>query len=239
MLLLLFFALLAPASEPPADLARRVAAREAESEAERANYTYTQTVTVHEYDRRNRPGGMYREVREVIFSPSGERAEQTAGKTVNTLRRLLMSPEDFADIREIQPLLLTTDRLRFYESRFRGEETIESIACWVLQITPRQLLYGQRLFEGMIWIDQRDFSIIRSEGRAVPQILSSRAKKENLFPRFTTVREKIGDYWFPLYTHADDTLAFSSGPLRMKMTIEYRDYKRFGAESRILPEIPE
>jgi hypothetical protein len=91
----------------------------------------------------------------------------------------------------------------------------------------------------MFWVDQRDHSIIRSEGRAVPQVLSTRGGRENLFPYFTTVREKIGEYWFPIYTHAEDTLHFSSGPVRMKLAIRYRDYKRFSAESRILPESEE
>ena len=45
------------------------------------------------------------------------------------------------------------------------------------------------MFDGLIWIDKSDFSIIRSEGEAVPQIRTT--KTENLFPRFTTVRRKV------------------------------------------------
>ena len=66
-------------------------------------------------------------------------------------------------------------------------------------------------------------------------VRSKVAGKENLFPAFTTLREKIGEHWFPLSTHADDTLDFSTGPIRIKMTIRYRDYKRFGAESKLIP----
>ena len=220
-------------AEPPLDIARRVAERESASEAERANYMYRQTVTLEEYG-----GGQYREVREIIFSPTGERTEQLVGKPLDNLKKLKMTAEDFADIREIQPLLLTKDRLRLYEIKSRGEETIEGIACWVLEVKPRQILYGQRLFDGMFWIDQRDFSIVRSEGRAVPQKLSSKPGQENLFPYFTTIREKVGEWWFPIYTHADDTLRFMSGPVKMKLTIRYRDYKRFGAESTIKPDLP-
>ena len=71
--------------------------------------------------------------------------------------------------------------------------------------------------------------------RPVPQLRSKVAGKENLFPAFTTLRERIGENWFPVSTHADDTLDFSTGPIRIKMTIRYRDYKRFGAESKVLP----
>lgn len=226
----------AAAAPPPADIARKVAQRETASEAERAHYIYRQSVTVQEFGERNRPGGEYREVREIIFSPSGERTEQMSGRPVNTLRRLQLSPEDFADIRDIQPMLLSEERLPLYQISSRGEETIDGAECWVLQVRPKQILYGMRLFEGSIWVDQRDFSVIRSEGRAVPQVQSTRAGKENLFPYFTTVREKIGEYWFPVLTQGDDTLPFSTGPVRMRLTIRYRDYKRFGAESTILPQ---
>jgi hypothetical protein len=227
----LLLPLCAAASDPPPDIARRVAERETASEAERANYTYTQTVTLEEYN-----GGQYREVREVIFSPSGERTEQMVGKPRDTLKRLRLTPEDFADMREIQPLLLTKDRVRLYQTQTRGEETIDGVDCWVMQVKPRQILYGQRLFEGLFWIDKKDYSIVRSEGRAVPQHLSRKPGQENLFPYFTTVRAKFGDWWFPIYTHAEDTLHFSSGPVRMKLVIRYRDYKRFSAESTITPQ---
>jgi hypothetical protein len=94
------------------------------------------------------------------------------------------------------------------------------------------VLDGQRLFEGIFWIEKETLAVIRSEGVAVPQILSR--KKENLFPRFTTFRTKVdGKYWFPVHTRADDILPFSTGPIRMRMDIRYSSYKRFGAESTI------
>lgn len=217
---------------PPLDLVKRVAARESESEAVRAHYTYRQTVTIEELDSRGAATGLYREVRDIIFSPAAERTEQLIGKPIRTLVRLRLTEEDFRDIREVQPLLLTADRLPLYRARFRGGETIDDVACWVIDVQPRQVLDRQRLFEGYLWIDQRDYSIIRSEGRAVPQIHST--THENLFPRFTTVRQRMDNgFWFPLYTHADDVLEFRTGPQRIRMRIYYSDYKRFGADSTV------
>src|SRR5690606_10789204 len=117
----------------------------------------------------------------------------------------------------------------------KGEEVIDGVNTWVLQVRPRQILEGMRMFDGIFWVDQRDNSIIRSEGRAVPQLRSTNSAKDNLFPYFTTVRERIGDHWFPVVTFADDTLDFSSGPQRIRFTIRYREYKRFGAESKVVP----
>jgi hypothetical protein len=231
---ILAFGFSSKASEPPPNLARLVAERESKSEAERSQYTYKQWLTVEEFDRRGSKGGLYQERREVIFLPNGERVEQLIGRPNSTLKNLQMTPEDFRDIREIQPLLFTTERISLYETKIKGDEQIDGIDCWVLQVRPRQILEGMRMFDGIFWVDKRDYSIVRSEGRAVPQLHSTRSGKDNLFPYFTTVREKVGDYWFPVLTFADDTLDFSSGPLRMKMTIRYKEYKRFGAESKII-----
>jgi hypothetical protein len=71
------------------------------------------------------------------------------------------------------------------------------------------------------------------EGQAVPQIRTT--KTENLFPRFTTVRRPLdGKHWFPVYTYADDTLHFRTGPQRERLRIAYSAYKRFGAESTLI-----
>ncbi len=211
-----------------------MAHRETETEAERNEYTYRQTVTIEELDSNGGARGQYHEVRDIIFSPSHERTEQLIGKPQNSLKNLIMTEEDFRDVREIQPLVLTDSQLWNYETRPRGEENIDGVDCWVLQVRPRQILEGQRFFDGMLWVDQKEYNIIRMQGQAVPQIRTM--KSENLFPRFTTIRKPIdGKHWFPIYTYADDTLQFRTGPQRERLRIAYSDYKRFGAESTFTP----
>lgn len=223
------------AQEPPENLAKLVAHRESETEAERNEYMYRQTVTIEELDDHGGMRGQYREVRDVIFSPTHERTEELIGKSQNTLKQLVMTPEDFRDIRDIQPLVLTEDRLWNYETRFKGEETMDGVDCWVLQVRPRQILGDQRFFDGLVWVDKKEYNIVRMEGRAVPQIHS--LKSENLFPRFTTIRKPIdGKHWFPIYTYADDTLYFRNGPQRERLRIAYSNYRRFGAESTFTPK---
>ena len=176
--------------------------------------------------------GTYREVRDIIFSPTAERSEEMVGKPFSTLSHLKLTDEDFRDIREVQPFLLTKDQAFLYETRFRGEEAMDGVDCFVVEISPRQILEGQRLFEGMLWVSKKDYSVIRSEGEAVPQIHT--LKSENLFPHFTTVRQKVdGDYWFPVMTYGDDTLYFRGGAQRVRLTIRYSEYHRFGADSKI------
>jgi hypothetical protein len=136
------------AGDPPKNLARLTAQREAENQQARSHYMYRQTVLLEEVDARNGLAGTYQEVRDVIFSPEGARTEQTVGKPRLELRRLKMTDEDFRDLREVQPFLFTPDQVFLYETRYRGEEATEGVDCWVLQVSPRQILQGQRLFEG-------------------------------------------------------------------------------------------
>lgn len=212
-----------------------MAHRETQTEAERNEYMYRQTVMLQELDQRGAVRGEYKEIRDIIFSPTHERTEETIGKPENTLKSLVLTPEDFHDIRDIQPLVLTEDRLWNYETKPRGDETMDGVDCWVLDVQPRQILEGQRLFKGMVWVDKQGYNIVRMEGQAVPQIRT--LKSENLFPHFITIRKPIdGKHWFPVLTYADDTLYFRSGPLHERLKIEYSGYKRFGAESTFIPK---
>jgi hypothetical protein len=102
-----------------------------------------------------------------------------------------------------------------------------------LTVRPRQILAGQRLFDGVLWVDKRDYSLVRTHGKAVPEVRKFKGE-ENLFPRFTTLWETVdGTFRFPVYTYADDTLDFRVGPQRIRLKIRYSEYKKFGAESTV------
>jgi hypothetical protein len=223
---------LAPAEDPPPNLTRLIAARETETELAQSNFTYRQTVTLDELNAHGLAEGTYREIRDIIFSPSRERTEEMVGQPYLSLTHLKLTGEDFRDMRDIQPFLLTKDQAFLYETKFRGEENMDGVDCFVVQIEPRQILDGQRLFDGMLWVSKKDYSVVRSEGQAVPEIHT--LKTENLFPHFTTLRQKVdGDFWFPVTTYGDDTLYFRGGAQRVRLQIRYTEYHRFGVDSKI------
>ncbi len=81
------------------------------------------------------------------------------------------------------------------------------------------------------WVDDRDLQIVKTYGKGVGILKKG---SDNQFPKFETYREQIdGKYWFPTYTHADDTLNFQAGPQRIRMLVKYENYKQFKAESTI------
>ena len=195
---ILAFVPVAPAQEPPADLAKRVAKAETETRAARDQYTYRQTVSLEELSDRGARVGEYREVRDIVFSPENERTEQPVGAPSMNLKRLVLTPEDFRDIRDIQPFVMTEDQLWNYETSFRGEENMDEVECWVLQVRPRQILAGQRLFDGMLWVGKKDFAIVRLEGQAVPQVHTAQVGKP--VPALHDLRKPVdGKHWFPIH----------------------------------------
>lgn len=220
------------AEAPPPDLMKRIAHHEDETVEERRNYAYRQSVTLQELNDRGAEVGRYSETRDIVFSPQQERSEKLVAVPLENLKNLRLTEEDFRDLRDIQPFVLREELLRNYDVKFRGEEHMDDTDCWVVEVRPRQILSSQRFFEGLIWASKKDFAIVRTEGRAVPQILS--LKQENLFPRFTTIRRPIsGSVWFPVVTFGDDTLPFHTGPQRIKLTIRYSNYQKFGSSTII------
>ena len=109
--------------------------------------------------------------------------------------------------------------------------------CYVFDIAPKQIVGKKRYFQGRIWVDDHDFQIVKTYGKAVPEIRDTKkkGKEEHLYPKFTTWREQIDNqYWFPTYTRADDTLTFNTGDIHIREIVKYEDYKRFGSNVKIL-----
>lgn len=210
-----------------AELIRRVAENEKQFRAARDHYTYRQTFQFTEEG-----GGSYRAVTDVTFTPEGKRLEKQIKKPVSTLTRIQLTEEDFRDLVEVQPFVLDPEDLWNYEATYVAEQVLAGIPAYVLRIRPRQIFATQRLFAGTIWVSKDGLQIVQAEGKAVPDLV--RKGRENLFPHFTTARERVdGAHWFPVLTYADDVLTFRSGPVRVRFTIKYENYKRFAAVVKI------
>jgi len=225
-------------STPPAIPAEQIIAKFAEHEEdfkrERGNYTYTQSFVMQTIDQDGVPDGEYRMESDILFTPGGKRYEKITYAPQPTLQRISMSQQDLDDLRNIQPFVLTTTELPKYNVTYVGKQRLDEIACYVFDVGPKVIEKDQRYFQGRIWVDDKDLNIVKSYGKAVPDILKK--NDENIFPHFETYRENIaGPFWFPTYTHADDELRFSTGAVHIRFTVKYTNYKRFGVTVKIGP----
>jgi hypothetical protein len=217
------------------EIIKKFAAKEAEFSQARNNYTYRQSAKIQLLDSGgNQTNEKWEEVADIIFSPEGKRMEKVVYAPVTTLQRIQMTAEDLADLRNVQPFVLTTTEIPEYDIRYLGKEKVDEIGCYAFAVKPKKITPGKRYFEGQIWVDDRDLQIVKTNGKGVGE-LKSGSSKNQAFPKFETYREQIdGKYWFPTYTHADDTLHFkNSGDVRMRMTVKYQDYKHYEGKSTI------
>jgi hypothetical protein len=209
------------------EVIRRFAAREKEFKEARENYTFRQEVKE------------YHQVVEVTFDDKGRRRENVLFSPQSTLKEIQMTSEDFEDIQHRYPFVLTTDEVPEYQIMYLGTEHIDEIDTYVFDIAPKTMAKGKRYFQGRIWVDDRDFQIVKTFGKPVGYATKS-GDQEQQFPAFATYREQIdGKHWFPTYSRANEVLHFpptKSSPgsdVHIRITVKYTDYKQFGSRTRI------
>ena len=223
-----------PSPEEIQRIIREFAAKEKVFRAARNNYTYHQINKVQELGPDNEVVGTYEQEWDILYDDSGKRIERVTYAPTATLKGLIVTQEDIENFRNIQPFVLTTDDLPEYDIKYLGHVKVDQIVAYVFSLRPKEIQKNRLYFQGVVWVDDRDLQIVKSEGKTVPELKGK--KGQNLFPRFTTWREQIdGKFWFPTYTMADDTLYFPNGPpVHMKEIVRYNDYKQFKSGTRIL-----
>jgi len=222
------------------EIIQRFAAKEKEFKVARDQYTYRQDVKVMVMDGET-VTGEYHEVFDVLFDDKGRRLENVVFAPQSDLEKggLSMDQGDFEDIRRRLPFVMTSDEIAEYNVLYVGQQQEDELHCYVFDLAPKTIQPKMRYFQGRIWVDDHDYQIVKTYGQGVPEIRDSKkkGKEEHLYPKFTTWRQQIdGLYWFPVYTKADDELHFKTGDVRIKEIVKYEDYRRFGANTKIIFE---
>jgi hypothetical protein len=219
-------------SVPVEQIIKQFAAREEEFRKERDNYTYTQTFVIQTIDSDGMPDGEHRLTSEILFTPGGKRYERVTDAPAPTLQRISLSQQDLDDLEHVQPFVLTTQELPKYNVTYAGRQQVDELGTYVFDVAPKTIEKNQRYFQGRIWVEDKDLEIVKTDGKAVPDI--RKKGSENVFPRFETFRENIeGHYWFPTYTRSNDTLHFTGQDVHIRMTVRYANYKRFGVTIKL------
>lgn len=222
-----------PSGITPEAIIQKFAATEAIFKEARNHYTYTQEILVQTLEG-NTVDGEYRQINDILYDDQGRRIEQVKFAPQPTLTRVSVTKEDLDDFRNRLPFVMTTEDLPKYDVHYEGQQRVDELDTYVFELAPKHVdkKGGPRFFQGRIWVDNRDFQIVKTCGKNVPDIREK--GNENLTPKFVTYREQIdGEYWFPTYTKADDTLHFSNQDVHIREVVKYTNYKRFGVKTRI------
>jgi hypothetical protein len=224
-----------PKGATPDQIIQQFAEKEKQFRQAWEKYVYREDIKVETLDG-DTPNGEFRLVYDVVFNNEGKRQESVIFAPASTLQAISLSPEDYDQFQNIVPFSLTSDDLSKYQVLYVGQQKEDELETYVFDVAPKQIVKGQRYFQGRVWVDSKDLQIVLTRGKLVPETRDAKGKKdENLFPDYTTYREQIdGQYWFPTYSRADENLHFSRvGDVHVRSIIKFSNYRRFGSDVKI------
>jgi hypothetical protein len=211
-----------PPPIPEAEIVRRFAANEVVMQKQYDAYNFTQMIRVEEL---SDPGGKFTVTGEVYSRPSGERFLRITKQPESTLKITAFALEDVKAIATLPLFVLTSDEIANYTFQYAGQDKLDQINTYVFQVKPKQLSRTRRLFDGVIWVDDQDFAIVKSFGKFVSEIAGNGTKLP--FTMFETFRENFQNkYWLPTYTRSDDYLQGADNTEQhLRLVIRGTDFK--------------
>jgi len=208
---------------PAEEIIRLFTQKEEELKRARERYNFRQSVRVQEFED-GAAQGEFQMAGDVVLNAQGERIFRVTQKAASTLRRSAFNEEDVKELAGLPLFILTPEQVAHYELTYMGRQPLDEITTYIFRVQPRQLNRRQRFYEGVIWVDDRDFAIVRSLGRFVAEVENEAEKK--LFERFEIYRELVDDKcWFPTYLRSDDVLKSEAGETRLRLVMRYTDYQ--------------
>jgi len=226
-----------PLSQPEIDkIIKKVSENEKLFRSALGDYNFSRSATVQTVGMGGNITGTYRRDSELIIPPEGSRMEKVVFSPISTLTEITITPEDLEDLGGVNPFAIEPSSLPQYNFSYVGKEHIDELDLFVFDVTPKEIPDPKksklRLFTGRIWVDDKDYMIVKSRGKAVPET------KNNKFPVVETWRENIdGKYWFPTYLNADDELVFDKGnSVHVRMKVRYNNYKLAHTDVKIISE---
>jgi len=139
---------------------------------------------------------------------------QTGSKFVidHVFKKLLEGEQEAAKGDNRRETALTRQN---YEFEFAGYDTTAAAPQYVLKLIPRTK--NKFLYRGTIWVDAKDFAVVRIEGEPGKNP-SFWIKKTDIAHRYV----KVNDFWLPAENHTESLIRLGG---KATLSIEYQDYK--------------
>lgn len=164
--------------------------------------------------------GEYHRLSYLTFDSQGKEREKIIKFPIPTLK---LEPADLEDLNTIEMFAVEAGKIDRYKFSYVGREHVDELDTYVFDVQPKVMpdpkKSQERLFQGRIWIDDRDMQLVKAKGKGVPE-------GKQRFPTFETYREQVdAHYWFPSVTYADDRLVLENGNvIHLRMRVRFTDY---------------
>ena len=211
-----------PPPIPQEQIIQRFAANEDVMAKVYKTYTFTQTISVEEL---TNPAGKFTATGEVYTRPDGNQYWRVVEPTQSNLKTTTLTLEDVRTIASLPLFVLTSGEIGNYNFLYAGQDKLDELNAYVFQVKPKQLSRTRRFFEGVIWVDDHDFAIVKSYGKFVSEVEGTGTKLP--FSMYETYRENFQEkYWLPTYTSSDDFINASNGDeFHLHLVIHSTDFK--------------
>jgi hypothetical protein len=84
-----------------------------------------------------------------------------------------------------------------YNFEYKRREFLGDVRCYVVDISPKDESGRRRRFKGQMWIEDRDYNIVRFQGQYQPS-------NEHEYVHFDCWRVNSGGMWLPAYIYAEE-----------------------------------
>jgi hypothetical protein len=185
-------------------------------------YDFTQSIRLDEL---TDPGGKFSVTGEVYTKADGLRYMRVTKPAESSLKMMHFSLEDVRVIASMPEFPLTTEEIGNYNFKYAGQEKLDQLITYIFQVKPKTLSRKKRYFEGVIWIDDHDFAIVKSYGKYVSELEGNGTALP--FTMFETYRENFqSKYWLPTYTRSDDYYkSEGNDELPLRLVVHSTDFK--------------
>ena len=211
-----------PPPVPEQEIIQKFSANEDTMKKVYDTYNFQESIRL---DEQTEPGGRFSVTGLSYVHPDGQRYFRVEGQAENTLKLMHFSLEDVRALSTMPLFPLTSDEIKNYTFVYAGQEKLDQLNTYVFQVKPKTLSRKKRYFEGVVWIDDHDFAIVKSYGKFISELEGNGTALP--FTMFETYRENFQEkYWLPTYTRSDDFFkSDQSDDLPLRLIIHATDFQ--------------
>jgi len=210
-----------PPPIPEQQIIQRFAANEDAAKEAYDDYSFTETIRIEEL---MDPGGKFTAVGESYIKPDGIRYWRVTNPPQSTLKLTTYTLEDVRTMISVPLFFLTSDQIANYNLVYVGQQKLDELNTYIFQVKPKQLSRTQKLFDGIVYVDDHDLAIVESYGKFVSELTGSGAQLP--FSMFEMYRENFQQkYWLPTYISSDDYSGSGDAELHLRLVMRSTDFK--------------
>jgi hypothetical protein len=218
-----------PAPLPPEQIIQAFVAREAECLRAHQNYGFKRSVRLEEFLPGGDTGGEILQTSVVYLAENGRRYEMPGETSKKNFVAANVAPEDLKSVSQVPLFPLVPEQMQYYNIAYKGSQPLDELHAYIFEVKPKRLLAGYRLFQGLVYVDDRDLAIVQLYGRwdALPDDEGANSDARRIpFTMYEIYYENVeGKLWFPTYIRADAYLHTKSGEDQLRLIVKMTDFK--------------